>query len=188
VAELESDALTLRQSDRVLTALEQMEGAYERLYTLIPQLIPWNGEFLHFSHVGPHRCVCACVCAPLFFFFFPLSDCEVAAMKAHFKERNEDPIFNDNHSFRVQYPFNVDQLPAIARPRVEQLERFLKLALPFCAPSNWVCLVSKEGCERQESHSDYHRGVIDMATGNGRHAAAYPYACKSAVCLLHDVP
>ena len=50
VAELERDMEVLRESDRFVKGLIQMREAYNRLYTVIPQLVPWSGKSSRLLH------------------------------------------------------------------------------------------------------------------------------------------
>lgn len=104
-------------------------------------------------------------------------------MEEYCSERRGRYIFNDNSNKRYQVPFTIEKLPLRSlKIKFNEIRRFLRAALPFCEPRNWVCLASLRGCERQVSHTDYDTDLIRRATRGGDNAAAFPFACKCS-CL-----
>lgn len=111
-------------------------------------------------------------------------DDEVQLMKEYCSRKPEDAIFNGNTQKRVQYHFEISDLPEQVKPKFELLHSFLRAALPFNSPSDWVCIESKPGCLRQRQHADYNIDLVRTATEGGKQPAAFPYACK---CLVWDM-
>ena len=108
------------------------------------------------------------------------TDEECNLLKTHCNRLPDDHIFNDNDR-RIQYFLNFSKLDGKVRRKLELLNTFLRSGFPFCEPTDWVCLASLPGCERQSQHTDFDAGLIRRATNDGINVAAFPYSCLAAI-------
>src|SRR3546814_21175046 len=108
--------------------------------------------------------------------------CSSDLLEQHCRRLPADHVFNSNDA-RVQYHLELMALPPTLRAKLDLFAGFLRRAFPSRTPSDWVCLHSLPGCERQRLNSDYDRQLIRRAVEEGDDSARSEERRVGNVCV-----